>query len=349
MGHTHKEATHSGWNGLTFLHRVIGLGILSTVLAILIPGMLVTPMYAEKPTQVIDPISAADSGSAQGGRDHSRVVRLLRSSGEVEELTMEQYLWGVVAAEMPANFFPEALKAQAVAARTYTVGLQNSSSSKHEAASLCDDSGCCQAYLTREAARLRWGLQAAEYEEKITQAVTQTDGLGVLYNSTPIQAVFFSSAAGRTVDAVEVWGNSVSYLTSVDSPEGEEVPNYHSQMTMSREEVREIILSRYPGAQLSGPPESWFGQPVHSSSGLVSQISIGGITLTGNQVRQLFSLRSATFSVRYQDGSFLFDVTGYGHGVGMSQYGANAMAREGADFQEILTWYYTGTEIGPLW
>ena len=123
----------------------------------------------------------------------------------------------------------------------------------------------------------------------------------------------------------------------------------HSQTTLSKDEVKEIVLNRYPGADLSSTPENWFSQPVQSDSGGVSQMTIGGITLTGNQIRQLFSLRSASFSVRYQDETFLFDVTGYGHGVGMSQYGANAMANNGADFQEILTWYYTGTEIGPLW
>ena len=135
----------------------------------------------------------------------------------------------------------------------------------------------------------------------------------------------------------------------MDSPEGDEVPNYHSQTTLSTDEVKTLILNRYPGANLSGTPENWFSRPVQSESGGVSQMAIGGITLTANQVRQLFSLRSATFSVQYQDGVFLFDVTGYGHGVGMSQYGANAMANDGADFQEILTWYYTGTEVGPLW
>lgn len=337
---------------LTLLRRSVGMGMALTALFLLLPGMLVSPMEPAEEAQTIQPIpsaSAVRQTHSEASADQKRMVHLLRSDGRVEELTMGDYLWGVVAAEMPAAFHSEALKAQAAAARTYTVGLQNSPSPKHENAHLCDNSGCCQAYTDRDTAQLRWGLQAAEYTDKITQAVTETDGLGVLCDGSPIQAVFFSSAAGRTVDAVEVWGNAVSYLKSVASPEGEEVPNYHSQVIVTCEEVRQKISFHYPGADLSGPPEQWFTRIIRTEAGGVSQLTVGGITLTGSQVRLLFALRSASFSVSCQDGNFVFDVTGYGHGVGMSQYGANAMAAEGSDFREILTWYYTGTEIGPLW
>ena len=250
---------------------------------------------------------------------------------------------------MPASFEEEALKAQACAARTYTVIKQNSASQKHPGADICADSTCCQAYVERDAALLRWGLSAQENEEKITRAVEGTDGLGILYQGEPIQALFFSSAAGRTVDAVEVWGNSVDYLKSVDSPEGEEVPNYRSQAAFSAEEVRTLTLAAYPGADLSGDPSGWFGEIVRNEGGTVTSLKLGGVTLTGGQARTLFSLRSAAFTVTWDGSQFLFDVTGYGHGVGMSQYGANAMAKEGKSFEEILTWYYTGTQVAALW
>lgn len=352
MGQRHRGQTTDIPSGLTLLRRTAGMGMALTVIMFLMPGLLVSPMGTSIEAQTIEPIPSAPAVtevSDGDSPDQTRIVRLLRGDGRVEELTMADYLWGVVAAEMPASFTPEALKAQAAAARTYTVGLQNSAVPKHENAHLCDDSGCCQAYIDPSAAQLRWGIQATEYGDKISRAVTETDGLGVLCNGTPIQAVFFSSAAGRTVDAVEVWGNSVSYLKSVDSPEGEEVPNYHSQVTLTPEEVRQKVSARYPGADLSGSPEQWFSQPVYSESGSVSQITLGGITLTGSQARLLFDLRSASFSVKYQQGCFRFDVTGYGHGVGMSQYGANAMAAQGSDFRDILTWYYTGTQVGALW
>jgi stage II sporulation protein D len=203
--------------------------------------------------------------------------------------------------------------------------------------------------VDRADVQTRWGLLAQEYGDKIEKAVTDTDGLGVLYQGEPIQAVFFSSAAGRTVDAVEVWGSAVDYLKGVDSPEGEEVPNYHSQVTLDQETVRQTVLEQYPGADLSGAPETWFTDFQPNSAGGVASLSVGGVTLTGSQVRALFGLRSSQFSLSCQDGNFTFSVTGYGHGVGMSQYGANAMAQAGSDYSDILTWYYTGTEVGELW
>ena len=176
-----------------------------------------------------------------------------------------------------------------------------------------------------------------------------TDGLGILYDGKPIQALFFSSAAGRTVDAVEVWGNPVAYLKSVDSPEGEEVPNYRTQVVLGAEEVKSLTLNAYPGADLSGDPATWFGEASRNEGGGVISVPLGGVTLTGGQVRSLFSLRSASFTVAWDGSQFTFDVTGYGHGVGMSQYGANAMAKNGSSFQDILTWYYSGAEVGALW
>ncbi len=293
------------------------------------------------------PVNPGGASAAAGVRDRGRAVRLLTREGTVTELTMSDYLWGVVAAEMPASFEEEALKAQACAARTYTAVLQNSG--KHPDADICADSTCCQAYIERSAAEARWGLNAGEYGEKIDLAVARTDGLGVLYQGSPIQALFFSSAAGKTVDAVEVWGNSVAYLKSVDSPEGNEVPNYRSQSVLGAEEVKSLTLSAYPGADLSGDPSGWFGQASRTEGGTVISMPLGGVTLTGGQVRSLFSLRSACFTVTWDGAQFTFDVTGYGHGVGMSQYGANAMAKGGSSFEDILTWYYTGTQVGLLW
>ena len=151
------------------------------------------------------------------------------------------------------------------------------------------------------------------------------------------------------MDAVEVWGNPVAYLKSVDSPEGEEVPNYRTQTVLSPEEVKALVLEAYPGADLTGAPSSWFGEASRNEGGGVISVPLGGVTLTGGQVRSLFSLRSASFTVAWDGSQFTFDVTGYGHGVGMSQYGANTMAKNGSSFRDILTWYYTGAEVGELW
>ena len=333
--------------------RRISTALILTVILFFLPVLAIRgePVYHRPDTGELSGgdgvLPIPPSAAPTGGRDRGKAVRLQTKEGEIVELTMDAYLWGVVAAEMPASFELEALKAQACAARTYTAVLQTSS--KHPDADICGDSTCCQAYIERSAAETRWGLSAREYGEKIAQAVAETDGLGVLYDGQPIQALFFSSAAGKTVDAMEVWGNAVAYLKSVDSPEGEEVPNYRTQVTLGAEEVKSLTLTAYPGADLSGDPSAWFGEASRNQGGGVISIPLGGITLTGRQVRTLFSLRSASFSVTWDGGQFVFDVTGYGHGVGMSQYGANTMAKTGSSFAEILTWYYTGAEVGTLW
>jgi stage II sporulation protein D len=265
--------------------------------------------------------------------------------GGVEEMTMADYLWSVVAAEMPASFEKEALKAQAVTARTYTRWKMQTGQANHPDADVCTDSSCCQAYLSREQAAAAWGGSAAAYQEKISAAVADTDGQIMTYQGQPIQAVFFSSAAGRTEDAVAVWGNEVPYLVGVDSPEGEDVPNYHTQVTLSAEEFRAAFLAAYPQADLSGAPGGWFQNTVATASGAVATMDVGGVTVRGTQLRRLFSLRSASFTVETGEDTVTFQVTGYGHGVGMSQYGANALAQQGKTYQEILKWYYTGVEL----
>lgn len=282
----------------------------------------------------------------QGEWDGGRQVTLLREDGSIEKLTLADYLWGVVAAEMPASFESEALKAQAVAARTYWAVLAGTS--RHEEADICADSSCCQAYIDREKASANWGDKGAEYTARISQAVAQTDGLCVTYESKPIQALFFSSAPGSTVDAQAVWGREVPYLVSVDSPEGEEVPNYRSQLTLTTGEFRALVAEQYPSADLTGPVSGWISDFVWEPSGTVNTVKVGGVTLSGGQMRKLLGLRSACFGVSVSGEEMTFHVTGYGHGVGMSQYGANAMARQGKKFADILTWYYTGTQIALL-
>ena len=287
---------------------------------------------------VVTPSPSADSQTR---------IRVALTDGSVLTLGLDQYLWRVVAAEMPASFELEALKAQAAAARTYTLSKLGRTVEKHPDADVCTDITCCQAYIDPDQAAANWGDSAAEYTAKITSAVSETDGMAVLYGGHPIQAVFFSSAAGRTVDAVEVWGNSVPYLTGVDSPEGDEVPNYHSTVTFTLEEFKSKLLAQYPDADLSGDPAGWFQNTVPNSAGGVEQVDVGGVTVSGGALRTLLGLRSTSFTVTAGSQGVTFSVTGYGHGVGMSQYGANALAKQGKTYDEILKWYYTGVEVAP--
>ena len=330
------------------LRQVMALSWAIVLAFFLLPVWMIEPgsWAAEESPAPTLPIDRVIQTTAP--RDRGRAVRLLQPDGTVEEVTMADYLQGVVAAEMPASFEEEALKAQACAARTYTVRLQ-SWGGKHEDADVCTDSACCQACLSPADAELKWGEKAGEFSAKIARAVADTDGLGVLYGGEPIEAVFFSSAPGKTSDAVAVWGNSVDYLKSVDSPEGEEVPNYRTEVTLSADEVRTRLLAAYPGADLSGKPGGWFARIYTGESGAVTSVLVGGVTLTGNQLRGALGLRSPAFTVSFDGADFTFSVTGYGHGVGMSQYGANKMAAEGATFRAILEWYYSGTQVGSLW
>ena len=270
-------------------------------------------------------------------------VRLLLPDGAVRTTDMQEYLCGVVAAEMPASFHAQALRAQAVAARSYA--LYCASFSKHGEAQVCADPGCCQAWQSEDVRRTKWGEQFDANEEKIRAAVAATQGEYLVFGGQPAFAAFHSSSAGATENSADVW-NAVPYLVSVPSPEtAEDVPNYISSVSCSPIDFRDTVLSAHPEADFSGAEEEWIGELRRDESGRVSSVRLGGVALGGKELRQLFSLRSTAFSLEYENGSFVFTVTGFGHGVGMSQYGADKMARQGADYREILTHYYPGAVL----
>ncbi|MGM9579531.1 MAG: stage II sporulation protein D [Evtepia sp.] len=315
------------------MKKIAGVGLLLALVLFLIPLGLRQQARQGEENQ------AGQATLPDSGHTLSILV-----DGQVQEMDLEQYIWGVVAAEMPASFEEEALKAQAVAARTYSLNKAGGSPN-HPEADLCTDYHCCQAWISREAAEANWGESAGVYADKITHAVADTAGQVVLYEGQLIDAVFHSSSDQATLDAVEVWGGSVPYLQSVSSPEGEEVPNFHSEVSFTAQEFRDLFLAARPEAVLEGAPETWFGETVRTAGGSVHTIQIGGVSVTGTQVRQILSLRSACFTVSCTEDSVTFSVTGFGHGVGMSQYGANAMASAGSTYTEILEHYYTGVTV----
>lgn len=276
--------------------------------------------------------------------DSARTLRVLLGD-TVEEMDMETYLRGVVRAEMPASFELEALKAQAVAARTYALQKGSGVTAAHPEAMVCDDHTCCQAWLTRAEAAASWGAEASFYTDKIAAAVAGTDGLVVTYGGELIDAVFHSSSAGSTADAAEVWGASVPYLKPVSTPEGEEVPNYHTTVTVSLGDFKAAIRSKYPEATFGEDYTAWFGPVTYTAAGAVATLPAGGAPVTGTEYRALFGLRSPRFTLTAGEEGITFSVTGYGHGAGMSQYGANALAAQGLDFEAILTHYYTGCRV----
>jgi stage II sporulation protein D len=266
---------------------------------------------------------------------------LFVDSGETSEVDIEEYLIGVVAAEMPASFHIEALKAQAVAARTYIFNKEGESSEQHPQADVCTDSTHCKAWLSYDQLAAANGQDWIDgYYDKIKQSVSETEGIVMLYNAEPIQAVFHSTGSGKTENAEDVWGNSVPYLVSVDSPGDLESPKYKTEVNMKITEAADLI-SNFCGEKI----EFTVGDIQKAGSGLVKEIMIGGKAFSGNDIRTALSLPSSNFEIIVEGEQVLITVLGFGHGVGLSQYGANYLAEHGKTYDEILKQYYTGVTV----
>ena len=278
--------------------------------------------------------------------DDSLIVMVCMGD-EVVSMPMGEYLVGVVAAEMPAAFEPEALRAQAVAARTVALyHMLSSQCQAHPDADVCTDSTCCQAYADDQELQDKWGTDYTAYMAKITDAVRSTDGECLVYNSELIQAVFHSSSAALTAESGEVWSYNLPYLVSVASPESSEnVPNYVSSVTVTLSDFKETVLQFYPDAVFTADTAAWVTDITHTKSGRIGSLKLGGVLVSGPTLRNIFDLRSTAASIEINDTNIVFTTTGYGHGVGMSQYGANTFALEGKSYSDILAWYYTGASI----
>lgn len=278
------------------------------------------------------------------------VIRVLDfTSGQVTELAMQDYVTGAVLAEMPATYHEEALKAQAVAARTYAVRQREKQRLDPDemlmGADISNDSTKFQAYFTPEQVKAFYGESYEKYYNIVSSAVEATEGEILVYGGEPIVAAFHSTSGGRTESAEVVWGSPMEYLVPVESVEDENSPVYYDEKIFTEDELSAHILKAYPDADFSNEPEKWIIIGDRSTSGTVIELTAGGEILSGTEFRQLLGLRSANFETEYADGCFTVTTKGNGHGVGMSQYGANAMANEGADYREILMHYYTGAEI----
>jgi stage II sporulation protein D len=282
-----------------------------------------------------------------GATDDGLKLTLLYD-GAAREVSMFTYLTGVVSAEMPADFEDEALAAQAVAARTYALYKLCSPTDKHDA-DICGDYTCCAAYMDETQLREKWGGDYYVNLQKITDAIRATDGLYLSYDDAPALAVFHSSSGGVTESCANLWGQDIPYLQSVATPEtAEDVPDFQETVEIAADEFQEIFLEKYPDADLPGSPENWITAITRSDSGRVGSAVIGGVTVTGTELRFLFDLRSADMEIETSGSAVTITTTGYGHGVGMSQYGANVMASGGSSYDEILAAYYPGTALVNL-
>lgn len=258
----------------------------------------------------------------------------LRTADGMVSLPLDEYLTGVLLAEMPADFPAAALQAQAIAARTFT--LQKINMHKHPDADICADSACCQGWLDPEGADCT----------ALREAVQTTDGLVVTYDGALIDATFFSCDGGRTESALAVWGSDVAYLQAVESPESEDSGRYAEEKRFSEQELLELLRSAQP--ELTPGDAPWFRNLCYTDGGGLASATVGGVMFRGTELRKLLGLRSTDMEISQAAGYITVSTQGFGHRVGLSQYGAKAMAEEGADFAEILTHYYQGTALRRL-
>ena len=323
------------------------LSFLAIVLAFVLPVLLsAAPGVREAPPE---PTPAPPNESAPDEErtpvQDSGITLAVQTEDGVTEMTMADYLPAALAGEMPAAFHEEALKAQAVALRSYALHYRAERKDAHPEADVCTISGCCAAFASEEELRLRWGSNYAFYAEKIADAVRETDGQYLVWESEPILAVFHASSEGQT-ESGESLGLTAPYLQSVSTPEtADTVLQLVTAVEVTAQEFKTAISGVASEAVFGDDPGTWLGAVTQSDTGRVERIQIGGAEVSGLALRQLFSLRSTDFVLRWDGKCFRFDVSGYGHGVGMSQYGADLMADSGADYTEILAHYYPGAEL----
>ena len=346
------------------MKRVLAFSVFVILIMWVLPMIFLTPPVftagEDTPSPALDEEGSGSAGTSPSAAGQEEAeppqpspepvidsdMTLSVETGEgTRSMSIAEYLPMALAAEMPASFEPEALKAQAVAIRSYALYCAGHRKQAHPEADICTDASCCAACCDWELMRLRWGEGYESFREKVEAAARDTDGQYLVWQEQPILAVFHSSSYGSTESCENVWG-PLPYLVSVDTPETqEEVTNLLSSVELGPEEFRSAVLAVRPETQLGPDPAQWVSGVSRGSGGRVSELSIGDQSFSGLAVRAMFGLRSTDFDLSYDGSIFVFSVRGYGHGVGMSQYGAELMAKSGSRYSEILAHYYPGTEL----
>ncbi len=275
------------------------------------------------------------STAVTAGFDETFNLPVLLENG-IDSMTLRDYLVGTLAGEMPLSFGMEALKAQAIACRTYA--LRQYATRKHDPAAVCTASSCCECWSPADGV-------SEENLKKAEQAVRETDGIVMTYDGALIEATFFSCTGGRTEAAVDVWGNDIPYLQSVSSPGEEQAPHYSGEVAVSFSEFGEKLQAEDSNFVLPNRLTADDFVLTRTEGGGVGTVQIGGTTFTGKTFRKLFGLDSTDFKITVNGQTVVFSTSGYGHRVGMSQYGAQAMAAGGASCEAILQHYYSGITL----
>lgn len=308
------------------------------------------PILFTKKIELIETIKNGEMEEKEGTLydygEYNKVNLLHSETGEVENLDLDEYLLGVVSSEMPASFELEALKAQAVVARTYTI-YKITEGKKHENADICDDSNCCQAWISKENRLSKWNENEREANWiKIEEAVNSTKGKIVTYEGKPINAFFHSNSGGTTDTATNVWGGSnYPYLQSVETSGEDSYTQYSSEVILNKDEFVNKLKEYHSDIQIDFTLENQIEILEYTEGNRVKTIRIGNLNLSGVEIRNIFKLKSAKFEIIIDSENIKFSVIGYGHGVGMSQTGADSMAKQGSNYKEIIKHFYTGVEI----
>lgn len=314
---------------------------LLVALVIIVPAILVIPFTKAKGNEQTMNPPAVQKLTPPAKTNTDVQVAVYRSNQKtVETVPMEEYVAGVVASEMPANFEMEALKAQALTARTFVVKQMLSGSKKNNAD--VTDTVSDQVYKSKAEFKGAWGKEYDHKMKRIEEAVSKTAGQVLTYEGSPITASFFSTSNGYTENAADYWGSDLPYLKSVDSPWDQAAPEFTSEQTFTVDDFQKRlgvkVLADGNVGNITGRTEG----------NRVKEVAFQGKSLTGKEVREKLELRSSDFTWKQQGSNIIVKTKGYGHGVGMSQYGANGMAKEGKDYTNIVAHYYKGIEIKAL-
>ncbi|MDI6618054.1 MAG: stage II sporulation protein D [Clostridiales bacterium] len=302
----------------------------------------------------IDPESV-DEENNEAQDDRILMINVyMTKNNKIVSMPFEEYVKGVVAAEMPAAFEMEALKAQAVAARTYALSrlkeFGGSGCELHKGADICTDFTHCQAYAEKGDMVPAWGKDTDYYWDKISRAVEDTKGEVAMYEDLLIDPVFHAISGGKTENSEDVWRNSIPYLRSVDSPYEEEASKFKTTVEYSRRDFVNILKRNVQGLKIN---ENKLSSEVkiidYTVGGRVRNIKVGNKVISGRDFQTYMGLNSNNFVFEFNGDTIKIIVTGYGHGVGMSQYGANGLAKHGYTYVDILKHYYQGIEVTNMW
>ncbi len=314
---------------------MLGRIVIAVILVYMIPSMFLLYLGGTRPNaqpQEVKPQAETEQKEEIPQEKNDIYIDVLHN-GVLNRMPMEQYVLCVTLAEMPADFELEALKAQAVVARTYT--YKRMEEPKHKTAFVCTNSACCQAFISAEDYIKSGGSQTSV--SKVEAAVRATSGQVLTYQGKYIEATYFSCSGGRTEDAQAVWGNDVPYLQSVESPGEEMAANYVDTVSFTKDEFLNKLGISSTSVVL--------GKITYTAGGGVSTLEVCGEKLTGTDVRRKLGLRSTAFVITATGDKVTVTTKGFGHRVGLSQYGAEAMAVQGKAFEEILLHYYQGTKL----